>query len=218
MLLDSLINWQATSLFIITWVWSIATRMTALTRRQNKLFIYNLLLHLPISFSAVHFALGINQSNYIPQHMTLYLGMLAFAGIYDAKTMMIPQTCSLWAIPLWITLSYFGMTSINVYESLAGAALLYGLFWIVAKSFKMITKRDGMGAGDPELVGMIGSFTGPYAGLMAVNIGTGIMLGLLATLGLVQGRKALNGKFPFGPGLALGGIIVALGQQFGYFL
>jgi leader peptidase (prepilin peptidase)/N-methyltransferase len=68
----------------------------------------------------------------------------------------------------------------------------------------------GMGMGDAKLVGMLGLFLGWHA-VLAVGVGllTGTIVGIavIARLGMSRGRKT---TVPFGPFLALGGVVALL--------
>ena len=68
----------------------------------------------------------------------------------------------------------------------------------------------GMGMGDAKLVGMLGLFLGWHA-LIAVGVGliTGTVVGVavIARVGMARGRKT---TVPFGPFLALGGVVALL--------
>ena len=68
----------------------------------------------------------------------------------------------------------------------------------------------GMGMGDAKLVGVLGLFLGWHA-LIAIGVGlvTGTVVGVfvVAAQGVARGRKA---KVPFGPFLAVGGVVALL--------
>src|SRR5581483_5841852 len=65
----------------------------------------------------------------------------------------------------------------------------------------------GMGMGDVKLAGVLGLFLGrsvAVAILIAVLTGTILGAAVMARVGVAQGRKT---KVPFGPFLALGGVV-----------
>lgn len=69
----------------------------------------------------------------------------------------------------------------------------------------------GMGMGDVKLAGMLGLFLGRDVGvamLVALVLGTVVGVGIVARKGVAAGRRT---RIPFGPFLALGGIVGMLG-------
>ena len=91
----------------------------------------------------------------------------------------------------------------NVVESSATVLLLNG------RSYPIPTASDraALGYGDVKLLGMIGAFLGPWPTLAVVMIGS--IFGSIIGIGLMitQGR-GFRTQLPFGPFLAVGGIIV----------
>lgn len=123
----------------------------------------------------------------------------------DLEAMVIPQIFSLWLTPLGIIGSIFSLTNINVMESIIGTILGYGILWSVGKIFLIITKEEGLGVGDMELLSMIGSFFGPKSILVSLLIGSvsGVLIGGFY---LLIRKKNKSTKIPFGPFLALGAL------------
>lgn len=87
--------------------------------------------------------------------------------------------------------------------ALAGAGLLY----LVDFAYRSVRGRDGLGAGDPAVMALIGAFVG-WQGLVPVMAGAA-GLGLLAGVPwLLLQRRALNTALPFGPFLCAAGLAV----------
>jgi leader peptidase (prepilin peptidase)/N-methyltransferase len=66
---------------------------------------------------------------------------------------------------------------------------------------------DGMGMGDAKLVGVMGLFLGSAvvpAALVAFVVGTAVGIAVILRKGMSEGRRT---KIPFGPFLALGGVV-----------
>jgi leader peptidase (prepilin peptidase) / N-methyltransferase len=136
----------------------------------------------------------------------IFFSALIVATRTDLEAMVIPQLFSLWLVPVGIILSVLNFTKITVLESLLGAILGYGVLGIVAKVFKFVTKKDGLGQGDMELLAMIGSFLGPIGIWFALTIGS--IVGLFIGGGyLLITKKLKTTRIPFGPFLALGAIV-----------
>ncbi len=92
--------------------------------------------------------------------------------------------------------------------ALLGAALGAGLSGGIAALYAGVRGRSGFGMGDVKLLGAMGFFLGPYV-LLALFVGSlfGAVVGVVTASRSEQGLAA---KIPFGPFLALGGIMTAL--------
>lgn len=139
----------------------------------------------------------------------IFFSALIAATRSDFEEMVIPQLFSLWLVPVGFLFAALGFTAISFQSSLLSAFLGYFVLWIIALVFKMITKRDGMGAGDMELLAMIGSFLGPIGVWFSLLLGSfsGVLIGALY---LILLRKDRTTRIPFGPFLALGATIYFL--------
>jgi len=96
--------------------------------------------------------------------------------------------------------------------SLAGSALGlilgWGSLWLVSKGYKIVRGHDGMGDGDPPLLGMIGAFLGWRAISLVILWSTTIGLFSVAILmATAKGGAPKDGwgkkELPFGPFLVL---------------
>jgi len=139
----------------------------------------------------------------------IFFSALLVATRTDLEAMVIPQFFSLWLVPVGFLFSYLDLIEIFPLESLLGACFGYGLLWVVAKTFKYATKKEGLGEGDMELLAMIGSFLGPIGVWFSLMIGSSVGL-LLGGGYLLIAKKDRYTRIPFGPFLALGAIIYLL--------
>ncbi len=137
---------------------------------------------------------------------TVFFSGLLAATRTDIEAMLIPQTFSLGIIPLGLTAAWFGIIQVSLLESALGALCGYGLLWAIAKIFLFATKREGMGAGDYDLLAGIGAWLGPLGIWLTLMIAscTGTVVGLVY---LYCTNKARATRIPFGPFLAAGAII-----------
>ncbi|MCO7223978.1 A24 family peptidase [Pleionea sp. CnH1-48] len=108
-------------------------------------------------------------------------------------------------IVLWLGLgaATFGLT-IPLQDAVIGALVGYLSLWTLNALFKLLRKKDGMGAGDFKLFAAIGAFVGwqflPLVLLMSSVVG--------AVLGIIMLRlqsKGLETRISFGPYLATAG-------------
>jgi len=89
-----------------------------------------------------------------------------------------------------------------------GVLLGGGLSLGVALLYERVRGRSGFGMGDVKLLAAMGLYLGPFV-LLALFFGSmgGAAYGILASRGKSEGLAA---KFPFGPFLALGGVVTAI--------
>ena len=96
---------------------------------------------------------------------------------------------------------------------LLGAATGFGLLWLAGFAYRRLRGRDGLGAGDPKLLGAIGVWLGPL-GVVETLLGA-CLIGLAAVAGLALARRAptADTALPLGTLLALAGFAVYLAQN-----
>lgn len=87
--------------------------------------------------------------------------------------------------------------------ALIGGALGFAMLWVVALGYRRTRGRDGMGGGDPHLLGAIGLWLGPVGVIHGLLGGTLIGLGAAIAL-LLAGRKlSADSVLPLGTCLAV---------------
>ncbi|MCE9633753.1 MAG: A24 family peptidase [Methylophilales bacterium] len=122
----------------------------------------------------------------------------------DLDTMMLPDDITLpllWAGLLFNLQGGF----IDLQSAVIGAVVGYGLLWAAYWLFKLATGKEGMGYGDFKLLAALGAWFGWQAlpPLLVISGVTGSIIGFA----LMTAKNNLSGKIPFGPYLALGGIV-----------
>lgn len=97
-----------------------------------------------------------------------------------------------------------------VVTAAAGGALGFVMLWGVARGYRMLRGREGMGGGDPPLLGAIGLWLGPM-GAIGTVIGASL-LGLAAALVMLLARRpvAADTALPLGTLMAAAGWAVFL--------
>ncbi len=132
-----------------------------------------------------------------------FVSLLIPISFIDLQTTLIPDSLSISGIFLGLAFSVFrGLALISLIGAITGALLIF----IIIISGKRIYKQAVMGYGDIKLAAMIGAFVGWAGILLTVMIGS--FLG--AVYGLIQikrGKLTMKSQIPFGPYLAIGGII-----------
>lgn len=145
---------------------------------------------------------------YLPAYF-LFFSALIVTIRSDLEMMLISRFVTLFLIPLGFAFSWFGLLPLNIWQSLAGAALGYSFLYLIATLFRIATGKEGMGQGDLELLAFIGSFTGIIGCWISLLVGSilGSLFGL--TYMVISGKKK-NVKIPFGPFLAFGAMTFIL--------
>lgn len=136
----------------------------------------------------------------------IFFSALIVATRTDLEEMVIPQIFSIWLVPLGFIFSYLNILEISFISSLMGAVIGYGILWLVAKLFKLFTKKDGLGTGDMELLALIGSFTGVFGVWFTIFLSSLIGV-LVGSIYLYMTKNRHDFKIPFGPFLVLGAIL-----------
>ncbi|MGE3849478.1 MAG: A24 family peptidase, partial [Gammaproteobacteria bacterium] len=102
--------------------------------------------------------------------------------------------------------SFFELFGPDLHDAVLGAIGGYGFLWCVYWGFKLLTGKEGMGHGDFKLLGALGAWLGwqVLPMLLVISAGVGAVVGVAL---LVTGRAARGKPMPFGPYLAIAGII-----------
>lgn len=130
----------------------------------------------------------------------------------DLEQMLISRYVTLLLVPVGWILSAIEWLPVGLYESVIGSILGYGILFCIAHIFTRLTGKIGLGQGDLEMLAFIGAFTG--------ILGVWATLTLASTAGAIAGlayasifKQKKTIMIPFGPFLALGGIIYTLFQN-----
>jgi leader peptidase (prepilin peptidase)/N-methyltransferase len=78
-----------------------------------------------------------------------------------------------------------------------------GSLWIVAWTYSLITRKEGMGGGDIKLLAMIGAFIG-WKGVVFTIFAASVAGTFLGTIVILVKGKHLKYAIPFGPFLSIG--------------
>ncbi|PVM82276.1 prepilin peptidase [Caulobacter endophyticus] len=91
-----------------------------------------------------------------------------------------------------------------VWTPVLGAAVGFGSLWLLAFAYKRLRGREGLGGGDPRLLGAIGAWTG-WSALPSVVVWAGLAGISVALAQLVLRRRVtMDQRLPFGVFLAIG--------------
>lgn len=145
----------------------------------------------------------------------LLWGLIALTVI-DIDTQLLPDNITLPLLWLGLIVNSAGMfvpLQDAVYGAVAGYLVLWSVFWV----FKLLTGKEGMGYGDFKLLAALGAWMG-WQSLPAVILLSSFVGAVIGIAGiLIQGRDK-NIPIPFGPYLAIAGLITLLwGEQLGQY-
>ncbi len=133
-----------------------------------------------------------------------FASLLVAITFIDLDTMTIPDVLSLSGVVLGLGTSFF-TPRLTWVDSLAGALLGGGFFWLIGAAYHFLRHREGLGGGDVKLLAMIGAFTGVTG--VAFTVLAASVSGLLAGLIVMwRTRQGMTAMLPFGPFLALGAL------------
>ena len=135
----------------------------------------------------------------------IFIGaLIALTGI-DFDTQLLPDDITLPLLWIGLLLNTLG-TYTDLKSAVIGAIAGYLSLWSVYWGFKLATGKEGMGYGDFKLLAALGAWLGwqmlPLTILLSSLVGALIGLALI-----VFARRGRNVPIPFGPYLAIAGVI-----------
>ena len=142
---------------------------------------------------------------------------LIFALVYlayiDLRTFRLPDAITLTLILsglLFNGISGEGLSPSQ--DSVIGAILGYTSLWLLNSLYRLTKKQDGIGMGDAKLLAALGAWLGWIAlpGILLMASLTGLVGGFIW---LQWNKQNHRSAFPFGPFLAIAGIIELLWPQ-----
>lgn len=130
--------------------------------------------------------------------------LIALTGI-DLDTQLLPDDLTLPLLWAGLLTNAFGLFT-DLHGAVIGAMAGYLSLWSVYWGFKLLTGKEGMGYGDFKLLAALGAWLGwkmlPLLILLSSFVGAIIGIGLM-----VLARHGRNVPIPFGPYLAIAGIV-----------
>ena len=144
---------------------------------------------------------------------SLLILALIYLAYIDWRTFRLPNIITLPLIAFglifnWLSSAQFATPS----SAMLGAILGYGSLWTLNTGYRLLKKRNGIGMGDAKLLAALGAWLG-WTTLPSILLIASIM-GLLGGVALLKWhRHQINQAFPFGPFLAIAGIIELLWPQ-----
>ncbi len=85
-----------------------------------------------------------------------------------------------------------------------------GFLWFMAYAYYLISKNEGMGGGDIKLLAWIGALLG-WKAIPFVIMSSALLGSFVGILVAIKSKDGLKTAIPFGPYLALGGVLFIFG-------
>ena len=131
---------------------------------------------------------------------TILLGIAAT----DARTYLIPDEFSLGGLALGLLLA-LAPGGLTIVQSVAGAALGFGMLYLTAFLGEWWLKKPAMGGGDIKMIAMVGAFLGPVGAILTIFLGA-----LVGTIIFVPISLRSKKLVPFGIFLAIGAAVTEI--------
>jgi leader peptidase (prepilin peptidase)/N-methyltransferase len=134
-----------------------------------------------------------------------FLWSLIALTFIDLDTQLLPDSITLPLLWGGLLFNLFG-TFTDLESAVIGAMGGYLVLWTVYWLFKLVTGKEGMGFGDFKLLAAIGAWLGwkSLPAVILVSAGAGAVIGIIL---IVLTRRSRGTPIPFGPYLALGGLV-----------
>ncbi|MGE0549956.1 MAG: A24 family peptidase [Kofleriaceae bacterium] len=81
------------------------------------------------------------------------------------------------------------------YDGLIGAAVGYGVIWVISEAYFRITKRDGLGLGDAKLLAVVGALL-TWKGVVASLFGGSVLGSVIGITAVLAARSDTPPKAP----------------------
>jgi leader peptidase (prepilin peptidase)/N-methyltransferase len=135
--------------------------------------------------------------------VTALLGWwLLLVAALDLEHQWLPDALTLPLVPLGLAAAWAGFGP-PLGERLAGAAIGWAALALIAWAYRALRGREGMGGGDPRLMGALGAWIGVWL-LPAVLLGAGLLgLAAVAAMRLRGEPVTATSRLPLGTLLAL---------------
>jgi leader peptidase (prepilin peptidase)/N-methyltransferase len=141
------------------------------------------------------------------QAMTAWvlLAALVVLCFIDLDTRLLPDNITLPLAWVGLLVNLWG-TFVPLEQAVIGAVAGYLSLWSIYHLFKLLTGKEGMGFGDFKLLAALGAWLG-WKTLLPIALIASMAGALVGTALILLGGHDRSKPLPFGPWLALGGVV-----------
>jgi leader peptidase (prepilin peptidase)/N-methyltransferase len=143
----------------------------------------------------------------------IFASIVIVAAVIDCKTMLLPDEITLPLLWLGLIVNMQGFISGSLISSVLGAILGYGFLAIIYWTFKLLTKKEGMGFGDFKFLAAIGAWLGVNYIIPIAMISSCIAI-LYTVVLVIMARQKITQVVPFGPFLAIAAMLCVFGINY----
>ncbi len=147
----------------------------------------------------------------LPMAGVLLVWALLALAVIDLETQLLPDVLTLPLLWLGLLVN-LNATFVPLESAVIGAVAGYLSLWTVYQAFRLLTGKEGMGFGDFKLLAALGAWFGwmllPVIVLAASLVGAVVGITMILAAGHDRARP-----IPFGPYLAMGGLIALFWGQ-----
>ena len=150
---------------------------------------------------------------FLPWIQVLLILVLGYLAYIDLRTFQLPDVITLPLILSGLLFNGFSREGLTPFQDSAiGAILGYASLRLLNSLYRLTKKQDGIGMGDAKLLAALGAWFGWLAlpGVLLMASLTGLIGGFIW---LQWNKQTHRSAFPFGPFLAIAGIIELLWPQ-----
>ena len=139
--------------------------------------------------------------------------ILVYLAYIDLRSFRLPDRVTLPLVAAGIGFNYFSdLRFTDPQAALIGACLGYAFLWALNLAYRILTGKNGVGMGDAKLLAGLGAWLG-WSSLPSVLLLASVTGCIGGVIWLRCNKQSYQQAFPFGPFLAIAGIIALLWPQ-----
>ena len=130
----------------------------------------------------------------------IFTAVLIIITFIDLDHQIIPDILTLPGIPVFFLAAVL-LVKVQWLEALLGLLIGGGVLYMIAFSYELISKREGMGGGDIKFLAMIGGFLG-WKSLIFVLLFSSFSGAIIGIVAMIINKQDMKYAVPFGPFLS----------------